>query len=137
MAKMARAAALALALVVLALAANRFSKPKTVIHVVTLYYKDGTSEEQKRAVQDAIEKMAGEVPGIRNIWLKSLKVQGSYHERQADGGYRTRPFTDTFVVEFEDERAFRNFDEHPAYRAFEKVYGPVHARSITQDVTNP
>jgi len=49
-------------------AANRFGKPKSVIHVVTLYYKDGTTEEQKKSVLDAIEKMASAVPGIKNVW---------------------------------------------------------------------
>ncbi len=136
MAKLARGVGVLLMLALLGLAASRFNRSKTVVHVVTLYYKDGTTEEQKHAVQDAIEKMAGEVPGVRNIWLKSLKVQGSFHERQPDGVFRSRPYTDTFVIEFEDERAFRAFDDHPAYKAFERIYWPVHAHSITQDVTN-
>src|ERR1035437_3181430 len=61
-------------------AVNKFGKPKSVIHVVTLYYKDGTTDEQRKAVLAAVEKMAGELPGIKNVWLKSTKVQGAYME---------------------------------------------------------
>jgi len=53
-------------------AANRYGKPSTIIHVVTLFYKDGTTDAQKKAVLDGVEKMAGEVPGIKNIWLKGI-----------------------------------------------------------------
>jgi hypothetical protein len=42
----------------IATAANKYGKPKSIIHVVTLYYKDGTTDEQKKAVLDATEVMA-------------------------------------------------------------------------------
>lgn len=124
-------------------AANRFGKPKSVLHVVTLYYKDGTTEEQKKAVLAAVEKMAGEMPGVKNVWLKSTKVQGAYmekitdaRERSAEGAYKTHPFTDAFVIEFEDQAAFERYAEHPAHKAFEQVYIPVRGRSSTHDITN-
>ena len=117
-------------------AANRFGKPKSVIHVVTLYYKDGTTEEQKKSVLDAIEKMASEVPGIKNIWLKSTKVQGVFSEKQPDGTFKPRPFTDAFVIEFEDQAAFDKYTNHPAHKAFEEVYIPLRGHSGTHDITN-
>jgi hypothetical protein len=118
------------------LSANKYGKPHSVIHVVTLYYKDGTTDEQKKSVLDAIEKMASEVPGIKNVWLKSTKVQGAYSEKQPDGSFKPRPFTDAFVIEFEDQAAFDKYANHPAHKAFEAVYIPLRGRSSTHDITN-
>jgi cell division protein FtsX len=124
-------------------AANKFGKPKSVIHVVTLYYKDGTTDEQKKAVLAAVEKMAAELPGVKNVWLKSTKVQGAYmekvtenKEKPAEVSYKAHPFTDAFVVEFEDQAAFERYADHPAHKAFEEVYIPVRGRSSTHDITN-
>lgn len=117
-------------------AANKYSKPKSVIHVVTLYYKDGTTEEQKKAVLDGIEKMASEIPGLKNIWLKSVKVQGVYMEKQPDGSMKARPFTDAFVMEFENDAAFQAYANHPSHKAWEEIYVKVRGRSTTHDITN-
>ena len=125
-----------LALALVAVAANKYSKPKSIVHVVTLYYKDGTTDEQKKAVLDATEKMASEVPGLKNIWLKPLKVQGAFQEKQADGSFKSRMFTDAIVMEFEDEAAFKVYENHPAHKAWEKVYTEVRGRSSTHDITN-
>lgn len=118
-------------------AINRFNKPRSVLHVVTLYYKDGTTEDQKKAIVESVEKMASEIPGIKNVWLKPLKVQGSRQEKQADGTMKTRMFTDAFVLEFENEAAFKAYEEHPAHRAWsEKTYIPLRGYSYTHDITN-
>ena len=132
------AAALLLALgAALGAAANKYSRPKTVLHVVTLYYRDGTTEEQKQAVLEGVEKMAAEIPGIRNIWLRPLKVQGTRAERQPDGSYRMRAMTDAFVIEFESEAAFKAYEDHPAHRAWtDNIYLPVRGYSYTHDITN-
>jgi hypothetical protein len=132
------AAALLLALGAgLQAAANKYGKPKTVLHVVTLYYRDGTTEEQKQAVLEGVEKMAAEIPGVRNIWLKPMKVQGTRAERQADGSFRMRPMTDAFVIEFENEAAFKAYEDHPAHRAWaDNIYLPIRGYSYTHDITN-
>jgi|WetSurMetagenome_2_1015567.scaffolds.fasta_scaffold447697_1 hypothetical protein len=117
-------------------AANKYGKPKSVIHVVTLYYKDGTTEEQKKTVLDGIEKMAAEIPGIKNVWLKSVKVQGSVQEKQADGAIKDRRLTDAFVIEFENEAAQKAYAENPAHAAWEKIYVPLRGQSRTSDITN-
>jgi hypothetical protein len=140
--KLNRTKAMVASLVLLALgaaagyAANKYSKPKSIIHVVTLYYKDGTTDEQKKAVLDGIEKMASEVPGMKNIWLKGIKVQGAYMEKQADGSMKSRPMTDAFVMEFESEAAFQGYANHPAHKAWEELYVKVRGRSTTHDITN-
>ncbi len=102
-------------------------KPKSIIHVVTLYWKEGTTAAQKKAVFDGVEKMGAEIPGIRNVWLKSIKVQGD-----ADG----KRLESAFVMEFENAAAFKAYDNHPAHKAWEKVYLPVRGESRTHDITN-
>jgi hypothetical protein len=117
-------------------AAHKYGKPKTIVHVVTLSYVEGTTEEQKRAVQEGIERMASEVPGIRNVWLKPAKVQGYQFEKLATGKEKYHRMTDAFVMEFESAAALDAYAKHPAHQAWEKLYVPLRARSATSDITN-
>lgn len=109
------------------LAANKFGKPASVVHVVTLYWKDGTTDAQKQAVWDATTKMAGEVKGLKNVWLKSVKVQGKIGDHDAENA---------FVMEFVDAKAFEAYANDPAHKAWEKVYLAVRGESRTFDITN-
>ncbi len=111
----------------LVVGANTYNKPKSIIHVVTLYWKEGTTQAQRQKALDGVEKMAAEMPGIKNVWLKSIKVQGDA------GGTALQS---AFVMEFENEAAFKAYDNHPAHRAWEKVYMPVRGESRTHDITN-
>jgi Stress responsive A/B Barrel Domain len=129
--------ALAAAIACGAFAQNKYAKPKSVLHIVTLYFKDNVTAEQKKAVYDGIEKMAAEVPGIKNIWLKTLKVQGRYEDRNPDGSLKKAyPYTDAFVIEFESQEAFDKYADHPAHKAWEALYVPLRGRSTTSDVSN-
>ncbi len=103
--------------------ANKFNKPNTLIHVVTVKWKDGTTDAQRQAALDGVAKMAGEIPGIRNVWLKSIKVQ-------------PREFTHAFVMEFDNKAALDAYAKHPAHDAWLKVYSPVHEESRTSDIVN-
>jgi hypothetical protein len=103
--------------------ANQFGRPKSVIHVVTVRWKADTSEQQRQAAIQGIEKMASEIPGVKNIWTKTLKVQGQ--------GYHN-----AFVMEFADEAAFKAYGDHRAHREWEKVYLPIRDQSTTHDITN-
>lgn len=117
-------------------AAHRYGKPKTVIHVVTLAYVEGTGDKQKQAVLDGVERMASEIPGIRNVWLKPAKVQGYQYEKLGNGKDKYHRMTDAFVIEFESAAAMEIYANHPAHRAWEKLYVPLRARSATSDITN-
>jgi hypothetical protein len=117
-------------------AANEFGKPKSVIHFITLFYKDGATEEDKKTVMKATEKMASEVPGIKNIWLKPVRVQGDVQEKQPDGSVKVRRMTDAIVIEFESEAAFKAYADHPAHKAWEAIYTPLRGQSRTSQVTN-
>lgn len=104
------------------IAANRYNAPKTVVHVVTVKWKPDSTPAQRQAAIDGVKKMAAEIPGVTNIWLKTLKVQG-----EADA---------VLAMEFQDQAAFDAYANNPAHKEWEKVYLPVRQRSTTHDVTN-
>jgi hypothetical protein len=106
-----------------AVGANKYSKPKSILHVVTVKWKDDATAEQKQAAIDGVEKMAADVPGITRVWTKPLKVQGE-------------GFTGAFVMEFADQAAFDKYVNTPAHKAWEKVYLPVRGESRTHDISN-
>ena len=120
---LAGAAGLALFACGLLLGANKFGQPKTLVHVVTIQWNADTTETQKQAVYEGVRKMAGEIPGIRNVWTKAIKVQGE--------GY-----SGAFAMEFDSKEALDAYAKHPAHDAWAKVYGPVHKESTTHDITN-
>ena len=103
--------------------ANQFGQPKTLIHVVTIQWADGATDAQKQAVYDGVRKMAGEIPGIKNVWTNPVKVQGE--------GY-----TGAFVMEFDSKAALDAYAKHPAHADWAKIYGPAHKSSTTHDITN-
>ena len=103
--------------------ANRFNQPKTLLHVVTIQWNEGTTDAQKQAVYDGIRKMAGDVPGIRSIWTKPIKVQPEGY----DGA---------FAIEFDSKDALDAYAKHPAHAEWMKLYSPAHKSSNTHDITN-
>jgi hypothetical protein len=107
----------------LMIGASKFAKPKSVLHIITLKWKDGVTDEQKKTAITGLEKMSGELDGIKNIWIKTLKVQpGEYNN--------------VLVMEFKDEAAFKAYTNAPAHKAWEKIYLPLRGESTTHDVTN-
>ncbi len=107
----------------LSLAAMAADTPKSLLHIVTLKYKAGATAADKATVVAATKKMAADFPGITRLWFKTVKVQ-------------VPDMTDVIVMEFRDEKAFAEYTDHPAHKAWEKVYLPMRGESNTQDVTN-
>jgi len=107
----------------LVIGANSFNAPSTILHVVTVQWKADSTPVQQQAAIDGLRRMAAEVPGIRNIWVKKMKVQPA-------------EFSTVFAMEFESKAAFDAYTNHPAHKAWEKIYLPVREESRTQDVTN-
>lgn len=103
--------------------ANRFGQPKSVLHVVTVRWKADSTEQQRQGAIQGVARMASEIPGIKNVWTKTLKVQGEN-------------FNAAFVMEFSDEAAFKAYADAPAHREWEKLYLPIRDRSTTHDITN-
>ncbi len=102
---------------------NKFNQPHTLIHVVTIRWNDNTTDAQKLAVYDGVKKMAGEIPGIRSVWTRPVKVQGE--------GY-----SGAFVIEFDSKAALDAYANTPAHAEWAKIYGPAHESSTTHDITN-
>jgi Flp pilus assembly protein CpaB len=103
--------------------ANAFKEPSTVLHVAVVKWKAESTPEQQQAAIDGVRKMAADVPGIRNIWLKKIKTQPAEYGA-------------AFAIEFENKAAFDAYTNSAAHRAWEKIYLPLREESQTQDLTN-
>jgi len=106
-----------------ALGSNRYGQPKTIIHVVEVQWRPGVTDAQKQQVVDGIRKMAAQIPGIENIWLKPARLE-------------PRDFSTAFVIEFKDRAAADAYAESAAHDAFDKMYVPLRANSLSIQVTN-
>ena len=113
-------AALALTAGILEAAAK---KPVSVIHVVTIKWKEGTTLDQIAAALKGAETVSNSYKGIERIWTKALKVQGS--------GY-----THAIVMEFKDEKSLKDYTDSPAQKEWYKIYLPIRGESTTHDITN-
>jgi hypothetical protein len=106
---------------------NKFSQPKTVVHVVALKWKADSTPEQRQKAIDGVKTMAAEIPGINNIWIKTLKVQGTSPNTQYDAA---------FVIEFKDEAAHKAYGSHPAHTKWEGIYSEAREESRNHVITN-
>ena len=105
-----------------AFAANR---PKTVIHVINVKFKDDAKKEDIAAAIAAIETVAGKYKGIKNVWLNPITVQGGASK-----------FTHVLVMEFESPDALKKYIDSPEQKEWYKLWIPVRELSNTHDVTN-
>ena len=119
-------AAAALALGAVSVSAETASK--SVIHVVTVKWKDGTTPEQIQAALDGVKALPAAFPGITHVWVKAIKVQSP---KGAE-----KPRTHAFVMEFADEAALKAYADSPAQKEWYKTYLPIRDESTTFDITN-
>src|SRR5258707_7979232 len=89
---------------------NRFGQPKTVIHVVAYKFRDATSQNDQEQAINGIRDMAGKIPGIKNIWLKTERNQ----MRGWGGGY---------VIEFASPEAAARYGGKPRHQKWRKKWG--------------
>lgn len=111
-----------------ATAATAQAAPKSVIHVVTVAWKDGTKPGQIQAALDGAQALPAAYPGITRVWTKALKVQN------ATGTTIKR--THIIVMEFADEAALKAYTDSDAQKAWYKLYLPIREQSTTHDITN-
>ena len=102
---------------------NTFHQPNTIIHLVTVQWTDDSTPAQQQAAIDGVKTMAGEIPGIKNIWVKPIRVQ-------------PREYNAVFAIEFENKAAADAYADNPAHQAWSKIYQPIHKESRSQEVTN-
>lgn len=99
---------------------NKFGKPTSVVHVVTVKWKaDSTAEQRKKAI-DGVAGMAGKIKGIKNVWLKTLRVQSPSQDK---------PFDAAFAIEFESEAAAKAYADDPAHKEWEGIYTAIREES--------
>lgn len=104
-------------------AQQSFGTPKTIIHVSILQWKTGVSAADKQAVLDGVKDMAAKIPGMKNVWIKALRVQpDGYH--------------DAFVIEFEDQAAADRYAKHPVHDTWTEALAKVREASISPQITN-
>lgn len=106
---------------------NKFGQPKSVVHVVTVKWKaEATAEQRKKAI-DGVAAMGGKIKGIKNVWLKTLRVQSPSQDK---------PFDAAFAIEFESEAAAKAYADDPAHKEWEGIYTPIREESRSHQVTN-
>ena len=98
-------------------------QPKTVIHVVSIQWKQGVSDEDKQKVLDGVKQMAAGIPGVRNVWIKSERVE-------------PRGFDDGFAIEFRDRASADAYATNPLHKIWNDRYLAMRAASVAIDVTN-
>ena len=96
--------------------------PKTLIHVVTVAWKEGTTPEQIKAALDGAHKLPSQFSGITRVWTKTVKAQGNR--------------THAIVMEFTGEQALKEYAGSDAQKEWYKVYEGIREGSTTFDVTN-
>ncbi len=101
----------------------KYGTPKTVLHVVAGKWKADATDEQKKAAVDALKTMLGQLPGVKNVWLKADRVQ-------------PREYHYAFAIEFENRAAADAYANHPAHEEGYKVYQPIREESRSQQLTN-
>lgn len=111
-----------LAFCVATASAQHASAPKTLIHIVTVTWKEGTTPEQIQAALDGAQKLPAQFKGITRVWTKTVKQQG---ER-----------THAIVMEFTGEQALKDYAGSDAQKEWYKTYEGIRGRSTTFDVTN-
>jgi hypothetical protein len=102
--------------------ASEQTAPKTIMHVVTVAWKKGTTPEQIKAALDGAQALPGTFKGITHVWTKTLKIQGGK--------------ANVIAMEFADEATFKSYADSEAQKEWYKVYQPIRQESTTFDVTN-
>ena len=100
------------------------SKPKTVLHVISVQWKsDATPAQIEKAIK-GVEALPSQYPGITRVWTKPIK-------KQLPDGY-----SHIIVMEFASEDALAKYADSPAQKKWYEVYMPVREESRTSDITN-
>ena len=105
-------------------AQNRFGQPKTVLHVVLYKFKDNTSNFDRENAINGIKDMAGKIPGIRNIWLKTERNQA-------------KDFSGVYAIEFANPDAAADYSESPIHEAWSTKWQELRENSLSFQISNP
>lgn len=107
-----------------AAAQNKFGQPKTVLHFVVYKFKDATSNFDRENAINGIKDMAGKIPGIKNIWIKTERNQ-------------IKDFSGVYAIEFTSPDAAADYSESPIHEAWSKKWQELRENSLSFEVSNP
>jgi hypothetical protein len=105
-------------------AQNRVGQPKTVLHVVVYKWKSFASQDDKDQAIKGIKTLAAQIPGIRNIWLKTQRNQ-------------IRDFDGVYAIEFASPEAAADYAESPKHEVWRKRWEELRENSLSFQVSNP
>jgi antibiotic biosynthesis monooxygenase (ABM) superfamily enzyme len=111
-------------MMVVAQASAADATPNSVIHVITIQWKSGTTPAQIEKAIKGAEALPGEYPGITRVWTKAIK-------KQVPEGY-----SNVIVMEFANEDALTKYAGSAAQKHWYEVYMPIREESRTSDITN-
>ena len=103
---------------------NRFGQPKTVLHIVVYKFKDNVSNYDREKAINGIKDMAGKIPGIKNVWVKTARNQ-------------IKDFSGVYAIEFASAEAAADYSESPVHEAWSKTWQEQRENSLSFQVTNP
>ncbi len=103
---------------------NRFGQPKTVLHVVVYKFRDDVSNYDREKAINGIKDMAGKIPGIKNVWLKTERNQ-------------IRDSSGVYAIEFTNAEAAADYAESPIHEAWSKTWQQQRENSLSFQVSNP
>lgn len=106
-----------------AVGVNRFGMPKTVLHVVIIQWKPTTTAAQKKEVIDGVRKMAASIPGIRNIWVKPVRMA-------------SLKWNYAFAIEFANRTAISRYANDPTHAAWAKLEEMARLDSLNVQIGN-
>ena len=104
-------------------AQSSFGTPKSIIHVSIIQWKAGVSDADKKQALEGVKEMAAKIPGMKNVWIKAIRVQPE--------GY-----TDAFAIEFENQAAADRYAKDPVHDKWTEAFIKIREASISPQITN-
>src|SRR2546430_16018390 len=103
---------------------NHFGQPKTVLHVVVYKFREDVSNYDREKAIDGIKDMAGKIPGIKNVWLKTARNQ-------------IKDFSGVYAIEFTSAEAAADYAESPVHEAWSKMWQEQRGNRLFFQVSDP
>lgn len=103
---------------------NQFGQPRTILQVSLIKFNPGVSDADGQRVIDGVKKMAAQIPGIKNVWLKGDRME-------------PRDFDAAIVIEFVNRAAADRYAESPIHEAWSRQLQQIRLTSISPQITNP
>jgi len=90
---------------------------------VAYKFRAATSQYDQQEAIAGIKGMAAEIPGIKNIWLKTERNQ-------------IRDFDGVYVIEFASPEAAADYAESPIHDAWRKKWEQLRENSLSFQASN-